>query len=105
MLLTAHSLITIETLQKVSSHLKLTFCCFKVQTFIICAQYLFLQLPDTQNKRKIVKKIIYIERLGKWPYNPSTVVFLPAHSRSGFGVVNLQLLIDGCPRQTDSVQT
>ena len=37
--------------------------------------YYIYQIPE--NKIKVVKKIIYIERLGKRPYNPSTAVFYP----------------------------
>ena len=44
--------------------------------------YFIYQIPE--NKRKVVKKIIYIERLGKRPYNPSTAVFYPPVSVLAF---------------------
>ena len=44
--------------------------------------YFISQIPE--NKRKVVKKIIYIERLGKRPYNPSTAVFYPPVSVLAF---------------------
>ena len=67
--------------------------------FIIRAQYLLFHLPDTRKQKKVVKKIIYIERLGKRPYNPSTAVFYPAVS-----VLAFELQIYGRPRQTDGAQ-
>ena len=104
MLLTAHPLITIETLQKVSSHLKLTICCFKVQTFIIRAQYLFLHLPDTQKQMKNGEKNNIHRKAGQMTVQPIYSCCLPAHSCSGFGVAYLRLLINGHPHQTDSMQ-
>ena len=59
--------------------------------------YFIYQIPE--NKRKVVKKIIYIERLGKRPYNPSTAVFYPPVS-----VLAFELQIYGRPRQTDGAQ-
>ena len=52
-----------------------------------------------KNKRKIVQKVIYIKRLGKWLYNLSTAVFyLP------IPVLALELQIYSYPCQMDGVQ-
>ena len=59
--------------------------------------YYIYQIPE--NKIKVVKKIIYIERLGRQPYNPSTAVFyLPV------SVLAFELQICGRPCQMDSAQ-
>ena len=59
--------------------------------------YYIYQIPE--NKIKVVKKIIYIERLGKRLYNPSTAVFYLAVSVLAF---ELQIYVRPC--QTDGAQ-
>ena len=84
-------LITIETPQKVYSHIELMICCFKVQMFIICAQYLFLHLPYTQKQKKNCAKSDIHQKAGQMAVQPVYSCFLPAHSCSGSWIANLQL--------------
>ena len=80
---------TNKTLQKAYSHLELTICCFKVQMFIIRAQYLLFYLPDTQKQKKSCEKNNIHRKAGQTAVQPVDSCFLPGRFRSGFWVANL----------------
>ena len=82
---------TIKTPQKIYSHLQLMICCFKVQMFIIRAQYLLFHQPDTRKQKKSCKKNNIHRKAGQMAVQPVDSRFLPTCFCSGFRVANLRL--------------
>ena len=74
----------VTTSGKAYSYLELTICCFKVQMFIIRAQYLLLHLPDTRKQNKSCEKNNIHRKAGQTAVQPVNGRFLPARFRSGF---------------------